>query len=344
MPSPPQETTPRNTSDSPATAVTIGNFDGVHVGHAALVKAARQAVGPEGSVVVLAFDPHPASVLRPGTEPARLTTFENRSQTLVALGADTVERLEPTGGLLGMTPEDFIADVVQRHRPGFFVEGPDFHFGKGRAGNPETLRRLAAKHRFEAITVPPMPVALLDQSVVTASSTLARWLLENGRVRDAALMLGRPFTLTGTVVQGDRRGRTIGFPTANLAPDVLVPGPGVYAAIATVNGTRSYAAAVNIGTRPTFAGDTTRVEAHLLDTEDLTQPAPETVDGWAPLPGVPEYGWPLELELVSRVRDETRFDSIEALKEQIERDVQSVRQRIGPIGPGRHQHLESTNA
>lgn len=331
-------------TDAPQTAVTIGNFDGVHVGHAALVQAARDAVGPEGSVVVLAFDPHPASVLRPGTEPARLTTFDRRTQWLHSLGADSVERLEPTDELLGQSPEEFIEAVVARHQPGFIVEGPDFHFGKGRAGNPGVLRQLAGEHRFEMITVPPVQVGLRDQSVVTASSTLVRWLLENGRVRDAALMLGRPYTLTGTVTRGDRRGRTIGFPTANLEADVLVAGPGVYAAIATVDRTRSYAAAVNIGTRPTFDGLGTRVEAHLLETEDPTQPAPETVDGWAPLPGVPEYGWPLELELISRVRDEQKFDSFEDLKAQLHRDVHHVQNRIGPIGPGRHQHLENSNA
>lgn len=290
-------------------SITIGNFDGVHLGHAALVRRARHLVGPEGRVVVMAFDPHPISRLRPAATPARLTHFDDRVRLLRALGADEVIRLDPTEALLGEEPEEFIRNVVSEYRPAWFVEGDDFHFGKGRAGTPRTLGVLGEAWGFALDTVPAVEVALGDQQIARASSSLIRWLLGHGRVRDAAIVLGRVYSVRGTVLKGDQRGRTIGFPTANISTECMIPGDGVYAARATLPNGRDVPAAVNIGTRPTFAGAERRVEAHLIGV---------TPDG-------PEYGWECGLAFVSRLRDQVRFDSVDRLRAQLGRDVARTR-------------------
>lgn len=286
-------------------AVTIGNFDGVHQGHAALVRRARELVGATGRVVALAFDPHPATRLRAGSAPARLTTFEHRSALLLQCGADEVHRLEPDDSTLLAEPEQFIARVVESHRPAWFVEGEDFHFGKNRTGTPRTLQVLGKAWGFGVDIVPAVEVALVDQLIARASSSLVRWLLLHGRVRDAATVLGRHHELSGEVVQGDQRGRTMGFPTANLVSQCLAPADGVYAALATLPDGAVAPAAVNIGKRPTFAGHDRRIEAHLIGAR---------IDGH-------HYGWPLRLAFVAWVRDQIRFDSVERLRAQLARDV-----------------------
>ncbi len=300
------------------TAVTIGNFDAVHLGHAALIRRARECVGPDGRVLVLSFDPHPASVLRPGHAPPRLTTFPRRTELLTALSADEVLPLTPTPELLALSPAAFLERVIHDHNATVFVEGRDFRFGAGRSGDVATLCAQAQRLGASAEIVDPVRVALTDQSVCVASSTMVRWLLERGRVRDAAAVLGRPPELSGAVVRGDRRGRTIGFPTANIDPDTALPGDGVYAAMATLDDGRRFPAAVNIGSRPTFDGVDRRAEAHLLDVPGAGEP-------WAPIPGLDEYDWSVRLELLAWVRDQIRFDSVEQLCDQLMRDCQRVR-------------------
>jgi len=327
------------------TAITIGTFDGVHIGHAALVQRCRERVGADGRVVVLSFDPHPMAVLDASRVPPRLTTQPRRIELLTGLtdrdgrpcGADEVVILEPSRELLAQTPDRFVEWVVERHRPSVIVEGPDFGFGKGRSGSVETLRELGPRLGFEVDVVEPVQQGLRDQSVVRASSSIVRWLVGEGRVRDAALVLGRPFELPGSVVKGDQRGREIGIPTANVVSACMSPGDGVYAAIAHVPGGRTHAAAVNIGERPTFEGLAHRVEAHLIDVghED---------GAWAPLPGLPEYGWDITLELIGWVRDQVRFGSPDELVAQIHRDVDRVRAIVGPVGPTRGGHLQGVSA
>jgi riboflavin kinase/FMN adenylyltransferase len=309
---------------SRATAITIGNFDGVHAGHAALVRRCREFVGPSGRVVVLAFDPHPQTLLRPDSAPARIMPFERRSELLKELGADEIERLTPTRELLSLTAEEFVERKVALYAPGAIVEGGDFRFGKGRAGDVGTLAELGRRFAFEAIVVRPVDVALSDHQLVTASSTIIRWLLARGRAADAARVLGRPHEIAGTVIRGDRLGRTIGFPTANLLTEDLVPADGIYAALAEIPGLGSIPTALSIGTRPTFEGEDRRVEAYVLPTG----PRNETASGsWSVLPGLPEYGWTLRLRVVAWIRDQVKFDSIGALVEQIERDCERVRER-----------------
>lgn len=308
------------------TAITIGNFDGVHIGHAALVRRARELAGPGGRVVVLAFDPHPQTILRPASAPARIMPFERRRDLLRSLGADEVERLEPSRELLSLTPEEFVARKVSLYSPSAIVEGTDFRFGHRRAGDVGTLAVLGERYAFSAVVVPPVDVVLNDHQIVTASSTITRWLLARGRVADAARVLGRPHEIAGKVVSGDRRGRTIGFPTANLSTDDLRPADGVYAALATLPDSTELPAAVNIGVRPTFSGTEHRLEAHLL--APVATPSPSSTPSWSPLPGLPEYAWPLRLRMISWIRDQVRFDSPASLVRQLARDCERVRERV----------------
>jgi riboflavin kinase / FMN adenylyltransferase len=302
--------------------ITIGTFDGVHRGHAALLaraRAAADAAGPGTRAVALCFDPHPSTVLRPEATPARLTTFDNRAALLRDLGADEVVRLEPTREFLAQTPEAFVASLVERFAPVAFVEGPDFRFGRGRAGTLDRLRQLGRGHGFEVQVVEPVFVALDDCSVVAASSTIARWLLEHGRVRDATRVLGRPYSLAGSVVRGDRRGRSIGFPTANLDHATMAPADGVYAGLAHLDDGRRFAAAVSVGTKPTFNGSARAVEVFLLDA------SPSAAAAGSGIEGLPEYGWNLRLEMLGWVREQVRFDSVERLVEQMARDCARIR-------------------
>ncbi len=301
------------------TALTIGNFDGVHLGHAALIHRARELAGPKGRVVALSFDPHPASVLRPGHAPPRLTTFDRRSELLIALGADEVLPLVPSQELLSLSPEAFVERVVRDHDASVFVEGRDFRFGRQRSGDTTALERLAAKLGASTVIVDPVRVALTDQSVCVASSTMVRWLLENGRIRDATSMLGRPPELSGTVKRGSRLGRTLGYPTANIECDTALPADGVYAAAALLDDGRRFNTALSIGSRPTFDGADRRVEAHLLDVARQGK-------SWAPIPGLPEYGWSVRLELTAWIRDQVRFTNIDQLRDQLARDCDRARQ------------------
>lgn len=302
------------------TVLSIGNFDGVHIGHAALIRRARDVAG-NARVVALAFDPHPATKLKPAAAPERLTRFDRREALLLQAGADEVVRLRPDEITLGRSAAEFADWLVLTFAPQRIVEGSDFHFGKGRGGNVRTLAEfgaaLAPEARFSVDVVQPVQVALDDQLVVTASSSITRWLVAQGRVRDAAAVLGRFHQVDGTVVRGDQRGRTIGFPTANLkqdGDDVLLPADGVYVAYATLPDGSVSPAAVNIGTRPTFNGLERRVEAIVLNDES---------GSIRPLP-IGEYGWQLKLCFVAWLRDQVKFSGIEALRAQLSRDLLRV--------------------
>lgn len=303
-------------------AITIGNFDGVHPGHRALLSRARDLVGTDGRVLALAFHPHPFARLRPALTPPEIEPWETRVRRLEAAGADRVERLEPTPEMLGRSPAEFVDWLIATHRPTHLVEGRDFHFGRARAGSVETLRQLCAARGVAVAVVPPVVVTLRDQSEVVASSTLARWLLAHGRVRDAAFVLGRPHELSGTVVPGDRLGRTIGVPTANLDTDCLRPGDGVYAGIALLPDGSEAIAAIHAGPRPAVGSPEPRVEAHLLNPGG---------GAWNPPPGLPESGWSCTLRLIGRVRDLVRVDGLGALKAQIARDCDRCRAIVRPV-------------
>ena len=267
-------------------AVAIGTFDGVHRGHRSVIEAARES-GLRSTVVT--FDPHPRIVL--GYEVQLLSTWERRVELMQALGPDELLVVEFTQELSRLAPEEFVRQVLEPIGAQIVFAGEDFRFGAGRRGDLALLRRLG-------LDVQPVPL------VEGVSSSHIRELLRAGDVRGAARLLGRPFELEGTVVAGDQRGGTLGFPTANLALDahLLVPGYGIYAGAAL--GTR---AAVSIGVNPHYGGSERRVEAFLLDWDgDL-------------------YGRRLRLELWERLRDERAFAGEDELVAQIADDVQATR-------------------
>lgn len=306
-------------------AATIGNFDGVHLGHVALVTAARRHVGQAGRVVAVTFEPHPVARLRPEAAPPRLTSPAERRRLLAEAGADEVVELEPTRELLGLGPEEFTRTLRERIPFTAIVEGDDFRFGRGRSGSLDTMRGLGRTMGFEAIEVGEVDVPLCDQTLVRASSSIVRWLLARGRVVDAMCVLGRPYEIVSVTVPGDRRGRTIGFPTLNCGPiEQMLPMDGVYGGIATLPptpaGPRQAIAAISIGTKPTFHGDAAprTCEAYLLDT---TLPL-----DW--------YGVPIRLALTTWIREQRTFAGLDGLLERIRADVEEIRRRA-PEAVGR---------
>jgi riboflavin kinase/FMN adenylyltransferase len=282
-------------------AITIGNFDGVHRGHQALLAAAKR-LGPPA--IAVSFDPPPYQVLFPDS-PVRppLTTLEHRAKVMRGFGIDHVAILKTTPDLLALTPEEFFHDVIVKQLGAkAVIEGFNFRFGVNRTGDTNTLRRLcsAAGICFEEVH----PFELDGETV---SSSRVRAALVNGDVSLAARLLGRNYSIEGTVVEGARRGRTLGFPTANLAdvPTVL-PGNGVYAVRANVNGTWRPAAA-NIGPNPTFGDDARKIEVHVIDySGDL-------------------YGTKLEIEFDRKLRDTRPFAGVAELTEQLKQDVAEAR-------------------
>lgn len=324
--------TPTAWSGKSACVLSIGTFDGVHLGHQALVQhaaaiAARSgaASGTRPRVVVLAFDPNPLEVLAPGQAPARLTTWAQRERHLLAAGADEVVKLEPTRELLAMPAAAFVEHLVRDYHPTAIVEGADFRFGAKRAGDINTLRELGKAHGFTVDVVDQVEVPLTDHTIAPARSTMLRWLIEHGRVGDAACLLGRPYAMAGTVVSGDRRGRTIGFPTANLDSPCLAPADGVYAGRAKLPDGRTLAAAISVGTKPTFGTHARAVEAYLMDDSAGAIASGRTGE-WAKIEGLPEYAWELELEFLAFVRDQAKFESLDALLAQMSRDCTRCRE------------------
>jgi len=316
----------------PPSIITIGVFDGVHRGHQALLARAiewRSAHNPGASILALAFDPHPLASLRPQAAPAGLSTFEQRARWLREAGADAVERLDPSPDLLALDPEAFVEAHLAPRRPVCLVEGADFRFGRGRAAGVDTLRDLGRRAGFEVEVVEPVEITLADQTTATASSSLVRRLVTAGRVQDAACALGRPYELEGTVIQGDRRGRLLGFPTINLETPCLIPATGVYAADAVLPDGRVVPAAASAGPRPMYPDSPPTVEAHLIGLGPESAVRPN-------LPGLPEYGWPVRLRLAAWLRDQVQFGSAQALIAQIDRDCARAVELLGASAEPAH--------
>lgn len=310
-------------SPDAASVVTIGTFDGVHLGHQALVRRAGcvasallESRGARPRVIAMAFDPNPLDALRPGGAPARLTTWAQRERLLREAGADEVVKLEPTPALLGLSAEEFVERLVREQRPVAIVEGGDFRFGARRGGDVALLRELGRRFGYEVEVVDQVEVPLTDHTLAPARSTVLRWLIGEGRVGDAACLLGRPYAMAGRVVRGDRRGRTIGYPTANLDSPCLAPADGVYAGRARLPDGRVLAAAISVGTKPTFGAHARAVEAFLMEGAARGGGG----GAWKEIAGLPEYDWPMELEFLSFVRDQVKFDSMEPLLSQMARD------------------------
>lgn len=285
--------------------VTVGTFDGVHRGHQAVLQFVKErARERKGISTVLSFDPHPREVLR-GEPVPLLTTIEERAALLSDLGIERFIVLPFTPELAAMSARQFVEEVLVR-RIGLqaICVGYDHTFGHNREGNVALLRQMGPEYGFAVDVIPPQVVGER-----TVSSTLIRTILiREGDVRQAAALLGHPYSLSAMVVRGDGRGRLLGFPTANLHPThprKLIPRNGVYAVRVWVPGaSEPYGGMMNIGVRPTFAGDRRTLEVHILDYEGEL------------------YGQQLRVDFIERLRNEQRFPSVEALREQLLLDRQ----------------------
>jgi len=278
--------------------VALGTFDGVHRGHREVIR---------GADTVLTFDPHPLSVIAPARAPLLLTTLERKAELVAGLGVQELVVVPFDAAFAALSADEFVERVlVDRLRTTHVTVGENFRFGHGAEGD---AARLQADPRFETRVAP-----LLEVDAEVVSSSHIRGLVLGGAVEYADELLGAPFTLTREVVHGDKRGRELGFPTANLLPadGYVTPGHGVYACRATTASGETHAAATNVGVRPMFVtGRGELIEAFLLDFDgDL-------------------YGQPLRLEFLKRLRGEKRFETVEALIEQMNRDVDEARALAG---------------
>ncbi len=283
--------------------IALGNFDGVHLGHQAVIGTAMK-LAQEASVpaAVLTFSPHPRAFFAPGQPPLRIYPLHVKLELLRGMGIDALFLQRFNAAFAALSPAEFIARVLhQALRARHVVTGEDFVFGKGRAGNAQML---AQGQPFGFTCVP----TLRDESGEACSSTRIRALLGAGKMSEAAQLLGRPYRLEGRVLHGDARGRTLGFPTANLRlPPVMPPAFGVYAVRVQLPGGEWVKGVANLGIRPTFEADAPLLEVHCFN---LSQEL---------------YGMRLRVELVRHLRPERRFAGLEELKAQIERDCTEAR-------------------
>jgi riboflavin kinase / FMN adenylyltransferase len=293
---------PRQCQDG---AVAIGNFDGVHLGHQSLLaETVRQAKLCAGPAVAVTFSPHPLQLLRPESFQPELTTLAERVELLHHYGAQQVVVLQTTPDLLRLSPRQFFEQIVcERLRARAVVEGVNFCFGRNREGTAATLQALGKEKNVAVVLVPPLELA--GQPV---SSSRVRNKLLAGDAAMARQLLSRPFRLTGVVKPGQKRGQTLGFPTANLEEvATLIPGDGVYAGRVQHEG-KTWPTAVNVGPNPTFGEDARKIEAHLIGFQgDL-------------------YGQTLALDFIEKLRDTRPFANVQELKQQLQNDLARTRQ------------------
>ncbi|WP_166829895.1 bifunctional riboflavin kinase/FAD synthetase [Thalassoroseus pseudoceratinae] len=280
--------------------VAIGNFDGVHRGHQRMIATLTGRAQADGvPAVVLTFNPHPIELLRPGQMPPRLSNIQRKAELLTHYGVDTVIAYPTDQELLSLSPEDFFSRIVETELDARgLVEGPNFFFGRDRKGDVHTLRELCEASGRSLDIVEPV----LDDDQMVSSSRI-RKLLVAGDVAEAVEMLGHPYRMEGRVVKGAGRGRTLGWPTANLAEiETLYPADGVYAGIARV-GEDAYPAAIHLGSNPTFQENTRKLEVHLIGFQgDL-------------------YDRVMAVDLLGRVRGTQTFAGPEELRDQLKKDI-----------------------
>jgi len=289
-------------------AAAVGNFDGVHRGHQSVIAAAAaEATARKRPLGVVTFEPHPREIFAPGAPPFRLMNAEARAHRLEKLGVDILYEIPFTQDLAGLSPDDFVEQVLATGLGlSHVVVGEDFHFGKGRAGSAHDLGRLGGQHAFGATIAP-----LVEFDGLEVSSTRIRAALTEGRPRDAAEMLGHHHRIEGEVIRGDQRGRDLGYPTANMSISGLHPPRyGVYAvSVDVLSGPHSgrHDGIASLGVRPMFGVNIPNLETHIFDFDgDL-------------------YGTHLSVALVEFLRDEARFESVEALIEQMQADSLKAR-------------------
>lgn len=292
---------PENNGSIINPVVTIGNFDGVHMGHRKIIETLLQKSREHsGEPFIITFRNHPRTVIHPGSVCRMITTVEEKQQALAALGVKNIIMLEFTREVADLTAEQFYHELlIGRLGAREIVIGYDHAFGKNREGNIDYLKGLAAR---TGILITQVPVEAVNGNAV--SSTLLRQELDNGNMEKVEQLLGRKYSISGTVIRGDGRGRGLGFPTANVkpfSPDKIVPAGGVYAVSVTVRG-REYGGMLNIGFNPTFNGTARSIEVNIFNfSEEI-------------------YDEPVTLNFFSKIRNERKFESAEALVKQIETD------------------------
>lgn len=300
--------------------LSIGNFDGVHLGHQKILRAGKEAaVKGRTELAALTFDPHPVSVLRPEKKPGVLTPLPLKRHLLSGADVDNLIVLKSTPEILRLSAEDFVQRfLVEAIQPSVVIEGEDFNFGAARQGNIATLQNLGAEKGFKVTVVPAQEVKLSSGHSARVSSTMIRQLLESGKVQDAAAALGRSYRLTGKVVPGHGKGKELGFPTANLSLGTqIIPAEGVYAGtveiaesqLEAIGSRRRVPAALSIGRAQTLGEQRPQlVEAHLLigDVGELT-------------------GKWMAMDFVRQLRSQIKFETEKGLAEQIAKDCQQIR-------------------
>ncbi|MCI0621628.1 MAG: bifunctional riboflavin kinase/FAD synthetase [Acidobacteria bacterium] len=285
-------------------SVTIGNFDGLHLGHRRILEDLVKTATASGTCsVVMTFSPHPLQILNPGKAPKLIVPTEEKIAHIESLGVDYLLVVKFDEALSRLSGEAFIREILAGSlRVRYVFVGHNFVFGYQRSGNVALLEAMGREYGYTVCVIPPVEVR-----GSRVSSTWIRELIRSGRISRANRLLGRYYSLHGRVVSGQGLGKTVLFPTLNLAADnEILPGNGVYATVAVFDG-QSYPAVTNVGTRPTVAGTSLSVETHLLDHQ--VQAAPAT----------------LELQFLHRLRDEQKFPSVDELKKQIARDVERAR-------------------
>jgi len=303
-------------------ALTIGNFDGVHLGHQEIIKAAKAAGRDRGTggLAVMTFEPHPATILHPQKTPQVLTSLELKKHLLEGWGVDCLIVLKDSFKLLNLAPKDFVDEFLMKHiEPKVVVEGRNFNFGYGRSGDAQTLKELGAERGFEVIIVPAKEATLADGQTAVCSSSMIRGFLERGEVANAAAAIGRCYRLMGATMAGRGVGAELGFPTANIQPaEQIIPPEGVYAGfVGAGSGLADVCAsgcvrpaAISIGRAKTFVSNhPLMVEAHILEdkVEDLS-------------------GKWLAIDFAKRIRGQQRFETKEQLAQQIARDCKKAKQ------------------
>jgi riboflavin kinase/FMN adenylyltransferase len=287
-------------------AITIGNFDGVHLGHKALFQKVKEwARKLDGESVVMTFHPHPLQVLRPANGPAFITLHEQKLALIESCGIDAVVVIPFSIEFAQITATDFVKDLlVGKIGAKAIVVGYDYRFGRNREGDTEFLRKMGEQHGFELEVV-----SGIQTEGVVVSSTIIRRLICDGRIREAGSLLGRPYEIRGSVVKGrDRGGRLLGFPTANVCMSTqAAPKPGVYAVMVEVDD-KQYMGAANLGYNPTFENTDLSLEVYILDFSENI------------------YGKPIMVRFIDRLRDEKRFSGLDELIAQIQKDVEITRE------------------
>lgn len=300
--------------------LTIGNFDGVHVGHQEILRTARQLAREKAAeLVVMTFEPHPVAILHPEKAPGVLTPLPLKLHLLRDFADDCIIVLEDSKQLLSLSPDDFVDTFLMATiEPAIIVEGNDFNFGADRQGNVQTLRQLGRVRGFDVVVVDPRQIQLPTAQTIRVSSTIIRYMLESGHVAEATAALSRPYQLVGPIIPGWGRGRKLGFPTLNMRkPDQIIPGEGVYAGSveiadsqeALLGDNERLDAVFSIGQATTFGDEhPLLIEAHLLtdDVGDMT-------DKW------------MTMDFVQRLRDQHKFAAPEDLVAQIARDCRHAR-------------------